>query len=165
MLDHVYDNYEPQNVFVYGTLKKGYGNNLLLTRGDSTFIDDAQSVEHTYQMCSNGGFPMIKDRLEEAQELGAVMGELYQINDVQTFLALDTLESNGILYQREQRDFLCLEDNVIVSAWVYLYLQEMPETFDSFFYLYEVVKPGEDILTISSWTDEEKKAFFWKSRR
>lgn len=62
-------------VFVYGTLKQGYGNNRLLQNAD--FIGDAVTVEK-YRML-HGGFPIVLDDQQKFQ----IHGELYRVTDHQ----------------------------------------------------------------------------------
>ena len=51
-----------ENVFVYGTLKKGYGNNkAFLADSYSFYCGSAISCNNSYQLYCNGGFPMAID--------------------------------------------------------------------------------------------------------
>lgn len=104
-------------VFVYGTLKRGYGNNSLLK--NSTFIGNATSLESTYLTFCNGGFPMTIDTFESDKY--KIYGELYEINDMYTMVRLDMLESNGSLYTRDIKEFVCENTNEKMIAWIYLY--------------------------------------------
>lgn len=84
-------------VFVYGTLKHGFGNHVLLQHSD--FIDDA--ILENYEMrYSHGtyGFPVIfKNETTKGQ---IVVGEVYLV-DKTTLYALDQLEHNGTMYNRK----------------------------------------------------------------
>lgn len=81
-------------VFVYGTLKRGYGNHRLLE--GKTLIGEG-ITEGKYQMVS-GGFPIIM-----ASDDGLpVKGEVYDITGDQECLTnLDRLEGEGVMYDRK----------------------------------------------------------------
>jgi len=81
-------------VFVYGSLKNGFGNNRLLE--SSKFISEAITVNDNFDMTSLGGFPGV---VSEGQK--RISGEVYSIsNDILS--RLDVLESNGSFYTRRQ---------------------------------------------------------------
>lgn len=101
-------------MFVYGTLKAGYGNHRLLI--SSRAIGRAQSVQQ-YTM-SDVGFPCIK--LASCRDLlrGIVFGEAYEVND-ETLARLDRLEGNGSMYQRAMREFRVDGHDRPQILWVY----------------------------------------------
>ena len=78
--------------FVYGTLKKGYGNNVLLA--DSKFL--GQAVTKKLYKLYNCGFPMAYPSVVGLP----VVGELYEVVSTRVIETLDYLESNGSLYTR-----------------------------------------------------------------
>lgn len=82
-------------VFVYGTLKNGYGNNRLLS--NSTFVSN--HIVAGYKLY-NVGFPVaIPD------ENSSVEGEVWDIGDsTSTLASLDRLEGEGYMYDRVQVD-------------------------------------------------------------
>jgi gamma-glutamylcyclotransferase (GGCT)/AIG2-like uncharacterized protein YtfP len=99
-------------LFVYGTLKRGYGNNHRLLQ-NAHFQGEAISVGN-YKLL-NTGVPLLND-----DEHGApVRGELYQVNDVE-LMRCDQLEGHPHDYERKERDFT-LADGTRVTAWVYLW--------------------------------------------
>ena len=62
-------------VFVYGTLKKGYGNNALLQRGGAKFIHQALTLYPKFDLVNLGSFPgLITGNF-------FVCGELWEVND------------------------------------------------------------------------------------
>lgn len=75
-------------VFVYGTLKKGQGNNILLRNAE--FIGSGVSDEH--HMLTDCGFPYLWDEKESGLP---VRGEVYKVTDVETLENLDILEGVG----------------------------------------------------------------------
>ncbi len=105
------------NVFVYGTLKKGYGNNRLLA--NSLFCGKAITNEE-YLMLNLGYFPGVRknDPLALKPFIGNVAGELYQV-DAPTLESLDRLEGNGHFYNREIVITLLPENDAPVRAWMY----------------------------------------------
>ncbi len=85
-------------VFVYGTLKRGQGNNRILLETDSEFVDVAVTGAR-WRMWTTG-FPAIV-REHTADPLGApVRGEVWRVN-AGGLRALDRLEGNGYMYRRE----------------------------------------------------------------
>lgn len=103
--------------FVYGTLKRGYGNNRLLAT--SEFLGKAQTVKH-YKL-----FQGYDDRysIPMARPISSglpIAGEVYSITDERVFKQLDWLEGEGRLYFRNKRDVYLLTDpKKLFQAWVY----------------------------------------------
>jgi gamma-glutamylcyclotransferase (GGCT)/AIG2-like uncharacterized protein YtfP len=78
-------------VVVYGTLKRGYGNNRLLQT--SNFVSEC--IVPGY-LLRNAGFPVAFPDQDSS-----LKGELWDIgDDLSTLSNLDRLESNGRMYQR-----------------------------------------------------------------
>lgn len=99
-------------VFVYGTLKHGYGNHRLLQT--ATFLGVAASIADNYALYCNGSYPCLKEGN------GPVYGELYEVDD-HTLKALDWLEGvDSGLYKRTQIS-VSVEDAYITTAYVYIY--------------------------------------------
>lgn len=112
--------YKPQDsyvVFVYGSLKRGFGNHRFLE--GTEFLGAASTSNYVYRMHSLGPFPAVVENGDYA-----VSGELYKVDGV-TMERLDMLEGNGSLYTRKLVSVRTTE-NEVVDAWIYLYL--MPET-------------------------------------
>ena len=110
-------------VFVYGTLKKGYGNHQLLK--DAEFIGEAISAEDGFEMVSFGGFPGVLRRPDLNYR---IHGELYRLND-RSLMQMDMLEGNGSFYNRNELDFYTLDQPSMVkhTAWVYLLVNHHPD--------------------------------------
>ena len=86
-------------VFVYGTLKKGYGNNGRLR--NATFVEEAiiPGIK-LYYSWDRGGFPVA-----QKEETSRVKGEIWDISgkyQEETLRGLDALEGNGYMYNREE---------------------------------------------------------------
>lgn len=104
-------------VFVYGTLKQGYGNHRLLEREGVVFWDEAKTYDK-FDMI-NSGFPV----LIPSEHGLPVKGEVYDIGDNEDILrSLDALEGEGVMYDR--RDItvmptqLELGDHLNVSVYI-----------------------------------------------
>lgn len=80
-------------VFVYGTLKRGYGNHRLLEK--ATLVGKAVT-DVKFDMIA-GGFPVVF----ESDTGLPVSGEVYQV-DAETLKRLDGLEGEGVMYLRKE---------------------------------------------------------------
>lgn len=99
-------------VFVYGSLKSGFGNHRLLRESNSEFLGTTYTKETNFLMFSFGAFPAVVKNQEFGY--GAIEGELYSVDTV-TLFKLDMLEGNGTFYTREKVE---LDDGN--TAWMYL---------------------------------------------
>ena len=99
-------------VFVYGSLKKEYGNHSVISGGK--FLREALTKDSTFTMFSFGGFPGIYRKKDGKQ----IAGELYEVDD-EVMQRLDYLEGNGSFYNRE---IVPLEDGT--DAWMYITMGE-----------------------------------------
>lgn len=119
-------------VFVYGTLKSDLSNHGLL-KGAVKVGDAYLSERAAYHMVSAGGFPVLYYR-EYNKKLGIatsysvprIDGEVYSVTP-EHMLALDALESNGYMYQRELKNVcLALKPNSFRTqkVWIYLGLRD-----------------------------------------
>lgn len=103
-------------VFVYGTLKAGFGNHRCLE--GSNFIGEGVTKANGYELHSLGHFPaMSKTGLDR------VRGEVYSC-DARSLARLDRLEGNGSLYLREKIK-IEMSKTVVVEAWCYFFLQNL----------------------------------------
>ena len=111
-----------ETVFVYGTLKEGFGNHRILAY--SEYYADATTTER-YNFFTLGYFPAVVKTGQPHLDLYKVDGELYNVDEV-VMRRLDDLESNGRLYQRRQRDFDVLLNGevTVVKAWMYELIAE-----------------------------------------
>jgi gamma-glutamylcyclotransferase (GGCT)/AIG2-like uncharacterized protein YtfP len=93
-------------VFVYGTLKQGYGNHIRLER--SEFIGDDSTEDAVFDLRCWGGFPAVYKG-----GVTKVKGEVYRV-DERTMQSLDSLEGFPDFYNREKVN---LESGI--EAWIY----------------------------------------------
>ena len=119
------------NLFVYGTLKRGYGNNRLLKRAE--ILGTATSIGKYHLLA--GGFPFMIDSLDQ-DEGARVRGEIYRVNE-EELARCDRLEGHPRFYMRELRAFK-LSDGTLLEAWVYLWQSHRGEHF------YEVLQPDDN---------------------
>ncbi len=103
------------HVFVYGSLKKGFGNHHLLN--DSEFLGEAETCDSRFEMVSLGGFPGVYDEGNDK-----IKGEIYLINQ-NTLTKLDRLESEGTFYSRKTFLFKFPNGNII-EAFIYILLND-----------------------------------------
>lgn len=95
-------------VFVYGTLRKGFGNNVLLDESD--FLGDAITV---------GAYSMYEQGIPYVSPIGEqrIYGEVYSVGG-DTLAQLDSLEGHPDWYNRRQIAVL-LESGETIQAWLY----------------------------------------------
>jgi len=102
-------------VFVYGTLKRGYGNHSVIDREGNQFVSEA-FLRGPFKMISLGAFPgVVEDTsLPDAE----IQGEVFRVAE-DNMAALDALEGNGRFYTRYQRQIWWPTEDP-PEAWVYL---------------------------------------------
>ena len=96
-------------VFVYGTLRKGFGNHHLLK--NSKFIGYATTKEK-YSLYVDGIPYVVKIPTTQ------IKGEVYEV-DRDTLNALDELEGHPNFYKRELIDVIV--NGKTIKAWIYFY--------------------------------------------
>lgn len=113
--------------FVYGTLRKGYGNHPILE--DSLFVGNAKSLPQ-YTMLHLGGFPGVV-----AGGTTSIVGELYDVDD-ETLANLDRLEGHPNFYKRASisvHDGCCVwnaETYLLPVEWLNEYRQAIIKSGD-----------------------------------
>jgi gamma-glutamylaminecyclotransferase len=100
---------ETPYVFVYGTLMKGFNNNILLR--NSLMIDTA-TTEEKYTLVASG-IPYLLDKSSDTY----VSGEVYQV-DENTLDSLDSLEGHPVWYNRRIINVIS-EKGDKIKAWTY----------------------------------------------
>jgi gamma-glutamylcyclotransferase (GGCT)/AIG2-like uncharacterized protein YtfP len=106
-----YNGEKQVKLFVYGTLKRGNGNNHFLD--SASYLGHAVS-EDCYAMAANYAFPMIWD----SPVGNPVRGEIYRIN-AKILESCDHLEGYPRLYNRNVREFVT-DDGAKHEAWIYV---------------------------------------------
>ena len=101
-------------VFVYGTLKKGHGNNYLLA--EAKYIGRGKTKKRFRLF--DVGFPYAVPSEDGAR----VIGEVYKVESPEIMQALDWLEGFPTHYKRQIIP-VELENGKIVKAWIY-YVKE-----------------------------------------
>ncbi len=103
------------NVFVYGSLKSGYWNNMLLQKPEVTFIGNGTIAGFSlYHVASFPGMVKSKDNNE------IVHGEIYSVTPL-VLGTLDNLEREGFLYKRITTKASVNKKDVDVNTYVYLH--------------------------------------------
>lgn len=97
-------------IFVYGTLKRGFGNNRIIA--DQKYIGHGITQIANWQMYSLGGFPGV------TRGSKAITGELWEVDEA-SFARCDTLEGHPYFYRREQVNVLVGDEEHV--AWMYIY--------------------------------------------
>lgn len=108
---------EKQIVFVYGTLKRGFGNHHLLN--GSKFISQAITKEKYALYVS--GIPFVI----EDEPVSHIAGEVYEVDD-KTLARLDHLEGHPDWYRRKSVDVSVNKDEGtgdarLIEAWIYFF--------------------------------------------
>lgn len=106
-------------VFVYGTLKKGFGNHQLLE--DAEYVGKAETVSNNYTMYSLGGFPGVREGGSTR-----INGEVYKVNDDE-LSRLHRLEGHPTFYKAVNKQVRLTEriTNNQTEAYIYI-LQSEP---------------------------------------
>lgn len=95
---------------VYGTLKRGFGNNSLLERINAKFITSGKT-SNKYTMFKSG-IPFVTKK-----EMTNITVELFDVND-DTVYMVDRLEDNPNWYKREEIP-IDGDDGKKYQAWLY----------------------------------------------
>jgi len=105
-------------LFVYGTLKRGHHNHVLLK--DSKYLGLAITKEP--YLLFNYGVPIaIKSKNSNLEKL-PILGELYLINEI-TLSECDYLEGHPLVYCRQKADVINLKDSKEYKAYIYFYIR------------------------------------------
>jgi gamma-glutamylcyclotransferase (GGCT)/AIG2-like uncharacterized protein YtfP len=130
------------NVFVYGSLKKGFGNHGFLSQ--SEFLGDATTVDSRFRMVSLGSFPGVYDVGNDK-----IKGEIYSVNHY-TLRNLDRLESEGSFYSRRTFSFE-LSNGQIIDSYIYILLDDFSGSNDD-----SILDSSEESSRIAFWTSDRK---------
>jgi gamma-glutamylcyclotransferase (GGCT)/AIG2-like uncharacterized protein YtfP len=98
-----------KNVFVYGTLRSGFNNNVLIKELDYK----TAKTKEKYEMTANG-IPFVnKDK-----PTSIIKGEVFEMDTIFRLADLDRLESHPTWYVREIVE-VELDSGEVVEAWIY----------------------------------------------
>lgn len=114
-------------VGVYGTLKKGKGNQRVMQYAGGEFVADAKTKQ-PMRLCISGLPYLIKGTHEDGH---FVQMELYLVDDL-GLKALDALEGHPHFYEREKLEVVTAEGEEM-TPWVY----QVGETYDKSLIYYE----------------------------
>ena len=109
-------------LFVYGSLKQGFGNHDFLE--SSKYLGTYDTSDANYRMISMGSYPGVVE-LDGQDEHCYILGELYEVDD-DTLARVDRLEGNGSFYTRKIVELSETDDTI--EAWMYL----LPKQFLDF---------------------------------
>lgn len=119
LYDTKYNRDTRELVFVYGTLKRGYGNHDVMKMAGGEFLGEDKLQRH--QMYTNGAFPMIVPGLAAR----CVRGEVFAVNSLR---GLDQLEGyreddpEGSMYMRQE-----VELKSGRRVWTYVWNRKIEE--------------------------------------
>lgn len=134
-----------QLIFVYGSLKIGFGSHALLERYNADFMHEGMTLNAAFSMKSLGRFPGVFRNGDEA-----IWGEVYKVTD-KGLDACDRLEGHPHFYRRHEVDIVTDQGHV-VTAWMYLLPNNQPAQHNS----YGRIKVEEiDGIKIASWIDPD----------
>ena len=112
-------------VFVYGTLKRGLRNHVLLERARASFVGPARTTRASFAMLlADAGYPYVVKTTTNAR---AIDGEVYAVDD-DTLERLDALEEIATgMYSRESVEVTMtattratVAETTVVEAFWYL---------------------------------------------
>ena len=101
-------------VFVYGSLKKGFGNHHLLE--DAEYVGKAETVSSNYTMYNLGAFPGVKEG-----GTTCITGEVYKVTDDE-LVRLHRLEGHPTFYEAKTKQVKLTERimNNYMEAYIYI---------------------------------------------
>jgi gamma-glutamylcyclotransferase (GGCT)/AIG2-like uncharacterized protein YtfP len=98
---------------VYGTLKRGYGNNYLCKYAGMPFISTGKTTESDFFL-QGGGFPICRDGGSHS-----VSVEVFAFKHFEQIEDIDRLEGHPEWYKRRKVP-ITLSNGEIVDAWMYI---------------------------------------------
>ena len=111
-------------VFVYGTLRSGFGNNRLLVAATKV----GAAVTRTAFNVTNCGFPFATEEALDGDPGLPLLGEVYEVDEA-TQHRLDQLEGHPHFYERVQRSVELLTGELLDDVWIYTVRGEMAFRF------------------------------------
>lgn len=110
-------------VAVYGTLRQGMSNNMLM--GDSKCLGEVQLAGFEMHPCSpSGGFPVIFPVSGSKASNSLITTEVFEVTEELLTGPLDRLEGHPTWYKRE------LVDTPYGKAWIYVMTDDHYKQYD-----------------------------------
>lgn len=131
------------NLFVYGSLKRGFNNHNLLEKQE--YVGLFVTLDPIYKMENLGKYPGVTKHGQQY-----IQGELYRVDDP-CLMQLDILEENGKTYQRE----LIKLANYSEPCWIYFLLDQHSSLFSK-------TKEVFQILTLPANDNSYHQIVTWK---
>lgn len=107
-------------IFVYGTLKRGCGNNHYLD--DATFLGEAETCEKYHMKRHEYWYPAVIENINDysvsIQHTYPITGELWCCSE-STAKSLDRLEGYPDLFYR--KEIPIMQDAKVINAWMYFF--------------------------------------------
>lgn len=117
-MSNIYNlNGQQELVFVYGSLKNGFGNHDHFLKF-SKMLGEGVTVDRCWFMLDLGCYPGVVRMPDTVGDGFRIYGEVYEV-DSHTLRKLDGLEGNGSFYTREKVPIL-VEGGETVEAWMYV---------------------------------------------
>ena len=101
-------------LFVYGTLKSGFGNHKRYL-GDSACLGQAVTLDRFDML--DVGFPVLLPQQNE--KAYRVLGEVYEVDEPRA-TRIDQLEGNGRMYQRQARAVQLIDSGRVLLVEMYI---------------------------------------------
>lgn len=128
-------------LFVYGTLKNGHHNSVLLDEAKAQLIGH-DSIHGRFNLFDLGGFPAITD----GNKLSHIRGELYSLPDDEALAAIDHLEGHPNFYRRRK----VWTHHLHKRAWVYVLASDT------------WAKRSDNITDEGVWKPSDLESLYWK---
>lgn len=149
---------ETELVAVYGTLKRGFGNNSVM--GMSKYVDSGKTM-NTYDMV-DVGIPYVSQQKGGANN---IVVEVFLVSPTQ-LPSIDALEGHPSHYRRS-RTPIELSDGTVVMAWMYFLpdfsrfvgeprIAEYTRGYQEYQYNNLLYTPAEDLGTEWHWDDAKE---------
>lgn len=101
----------PMNLFVYGTLMKGFSNHHYMK--SCTYLGKAKTI-HKYAMFSTD-FPFVTNKQADVE----IIGEVYSVPNKDILLPIDELEDHPQEYERKPIPVMLIDSQTTIEAQLY----------------------------------------------
>jgi len=127
-------------VFVYGSLKQGFGNHDVMSQIGAVFISTAITEHTRFDLVTLGHFPgLVTGKYQ-------VEGEVYEV-DADALRTLDHFEGSPTFYKRKEIPVLLIKEKALKETFAYVYILNRKVTN-------KIVETFSDSLkTIKKWVE------------